>query len=101
MAKKDFISAIDIGTTKIVAMIARKTEDGRFEILGVGNAPSSGVKRGMVVHIDETASAISLAKQQAEEQAGCCGGTFRIKPSCFQFYAFRRRVRRRNQRGAR
>jgi cell division protein FtsA len=70
MAKKDFISAIDIGTTKIVAMIARKTEDGRFEILGVGNAPSSGVKRGMVVHIDETASAISLAKQQAEEQAG-------------------------------
>lgn len=70
MAKKEFISAIDIGTTKIVAMIARKTEDGKFEILGMGNAPSSGVKRGVVVHIDETVSAIELAKQQAEEEAG-------------------------------
>ena len=70
MAKREFISAIDIGTTKIVAMIARKTEDGKFEILGMGNAPSSGVKRGVVVHIDETVSAIELAKQQAEEQAG-------------------------------
>jgi len=70
MAKKDYISAIDIGTTKIVAMIARKTEDGKFEILGMGNAPSSGVKRGVVVHIDETVAAIELAKQQAEEQAG-------------------------------
>ncbi|MFA6127537.1 MAG: cell division protein FtsA [Bacteroidales bacterium] len=71
MAKKEFISAIDIGTTKIVALIARKTEDGKFEVLGMGNAPSSGVKRGVVVHIDETVSAIELAKQQAEEQAGC------------------------------
>jgi cell division protein FtsA len=71
MAKKiDFISAIDIGTTKIVALIARKTDDGKFEILGLGNAPSSGVKRGVVVHIDETVSAIELAKQQAEEQSG-------------------------------
>lgn len=70
MAKKEFISALDIGTTKIVALIARKTPEGKFEILGLGNAPSSGVKRGMVVHIDETVSAIKLAKQQAEEQAG-------------------------------
>jgi cell division protein FtsA len=71
MAKKEFISAIDIGTTKIVAIIARQDEDGRFEILGMGNAPSSGVKRGVVVHIDETVMAIRLAKEQAEEEAGC------------------------------
>jgi len=70
MARKEFISAIDIGTTKIVAMIGRKAGDGSFEILGMGDAPSSGVKRGVVVHIDETVSAIELAKQQAEEQAG-------------------------------
>ena len=70
MAKKDFISVIDIGTTKIVAMIARRTPDGKFEVLGLGNAPSSGVKRGVVVHIDETVSAIALAKSYAEEQAG-------------------------------
>jgi cell division protein FtsA len=70
MAKKEFISAIDIGTTKIVAMIARKTGNGKFEILGMGNAPSNGVKRGVVVHIDETVSAIELAREQAEEEAG-------------------------------
>jgi cell division protein FtsA len=70
MAKREFISAIDIGTTKIVAMIARKTDDGKFEIMGMGNAPSSGVKRGVVVHIDETVAAIELAKSQAEEQSG-------------------------------
>lgn len=70
MAKKEFISAIDIGTTKIVAMIARRTAEGKFEILGLGHAPSSGVKRGVVVHIDETVSAIRLAKQQAEDQSG-------------------------------
>jgi len=70
MARKEFISAIDIGTTKIVAMIGRKAGDGSFEILGMGDAPSSGVKRGVVVHIDETVSAIEMAKQQAEEQAG-------------------------------
>ena len=70
MARKEIISAIDIGTTKIVALIARKCENGKFEVLGLGNALSSGVKRGMVVHIDETVSAIELAKQQAEEQSG-------------------------------
>jgi len=70
MAKREIISAIDIGTTKIVAMIAGRTDDGKFEILGMGNAPSSGVKRGVVVHIDETVSAIELAKEQAEEKAG-------------------------------
>ncbi len=70
MSRKEILSAIDIGTTKIVALVARKTEEGTFEVLGLGNAPSSGVKRGMVVHIDETVSAIELARQQAEEQSG-------------------------------
>ena len=71
MGKRDqIISAIDIGTTKVTAVITRKVEDGRFEILGLGAAPSTGVKRGVVVNVDETASAISKAVEEAEKGAG-------------------------------
>lgn len=70
MGKRDIISAIDIGTTKVVAIIAEKTEGGKYQILGLASAPSSGVKRGVVVHIDETVSALKLAVEQAEDAAG-------------------------------
>ncbi len=70
MSRKDIVSAIDIGTTKIAALIARRSGAGRFEILGLGNAPSNGVKRGVVVNVDETVSAIDLAVDQAEKSAG-------------------------------
>lgn len=70
MGKHDQIfSAIDIGTTKVTAIMTRKNEKGRFEILGLGTAPSTGVKRGVVVNLDETASAINLAVAEAEKQA--------------------------------
>ena len=68
--KEQVISAIDIGTTKIVAIICRKNEEGKFDVLGMGQAPSSGVKRGVVIHIEDTVKAISTAKNIAEEQAG-------------------------------
>lgn len=64
------IAVIDIGTTKIVAIIGTKNNDGRFEILGFGKAPSMGVKRGVVVNIEETAKAIKQAVTQAEEMSG-------------------------------
>lgn len=67
--KEQIISAIDIGTTKIVAIICRKNEKGKFDVLGMGQAPSSGVKRGVVVHIEDTVKAIELAKNAAEAQA--------------------------------
>ena len=69
MAKREIISAIDIGTTKIVALIMQREEDGKFSILGLGKAPSNGVKRGVVVHIDETVQAITSAREQAEKMA--------------------------------
>ena len=69
MSKEQIISAIDIGTTKIVAIICRQNEDGKFDVLGLGQAPSSGVKRGVVVHIDDTTKAIETARKQAETQA--------------------------------
>lgn len=65
-----FVAAIDIGTTKIVAVIGRKISKGKFEILGIGNSPSFGVKRGVVLNIEETVNAIRTAVTQAQEQAG-------------------------------
>lgn len=61
---------LDIGTTKIVAMIGRKNEYGKLEILGVGKAKSLGVKRGVVDNIMQTISSIQQAVAQAEEKSG-------------------------------
>lgn len=71
MSKRpDYIAAIDIGTTKIVAIIGRKTASGKLEVLGMGKSPSKGVKRGVVLNIEETASAIQDAVDVAEEKSG-------------------------------
>ncbi len=69
--KEDFVAAIDIGTTKIVAIIGKKNKNGKLEILGIGNSASSGVKRGVVLNIDKTVSAINEAVKQAEESSKC------------------------------
>lgn len=68
--KEQIISAIDIGTTKIVAIICKRNENGQFDVLGMGNAKSNGVKRGVVIHIEDTVKAIEEARKVAEEQAG-------------------------------
>jgi len=68
--KEQIISAIDIGTTKIVAIICRMNEQGKYDVLGMGHSPSNGVKRGVVIHIEDTVSAISTARAEAEQQAG-------------------------------
>lgn len=69
-SKNNFIAAIDIGTTKIVAIIGKKTDDGKVEILGMGKSPSKGVKRGVVLNIEETVNAIHSSVKEAEEMAG-------------------------------
>jgi cell division protein FtsA len=65
----EIISAIDIGTTKIVAVIGKKEIDGKFRILGLGKAPSKGVKRGNVLNIEETVKSIKQALAIAEQRA--------------------------------
>ncbi|OBX22484.1 MULTISPECIES: cell division protein FtsA [Bizionia] len=57
---------LDIGTTKIVAMIGRKNEYGKVEILGIGKSKSLGVHRGVVNNITQTIQSIQLAVQEAE-----------------------------------
>lgn len=61
---------LDIGTTKIVAMVGRKNEHGKLEILGVGRAKSLGVHRGVVNNITQTINSIKEAVAQAEADSG-------------------------------
>ena len=70
MQKDKIIVGLDIGTTKICAIIGRKNEYGKLEVLGMGKAVSDGVIRGIVTNIDKTVHAISKAISEAEEQAG-------------------------------
>ncbi|OSY87429.1 cell division protein FtsA [Tenacibaculum holothuriorum] len=61
---------LDIGTTKIVAMIGRKNEYGKLEVLGIGKAKSLGVKRGVVNNITQTIQSIQQAVDEAESVSG-------------------------------
>jgi len=69
-SNNDFVAAIDIGTTKIVAIVGKKNEKGQLNILGMGNTPSKGVKRGVVLNIEETVSSIQMAVEEAQKAAG-------------------------------
>lgn len=64
------IVGLDIGTTKIVAIVGRLNEHGKVEILGYGKADSIGVQRGVVTHIPQTTDAIIKAVQEAERTSG-------------------------------
>ena len=67
--KDQIIHAIDIGTTKIAAIAAKRNQYGKIEILGIGNSPSFGVKRGVVINIDRTVHAIQKAVEECEKQS--------------------------------
>ena len=69
MEKHNISVGLDIGTTKIVAMIGRKNEYGKVEILGVGKSKSLGVHRGVVNNITQTIQSIQQAVQEAETAA--------------------------------
>ncbi|MBN1953243.1 MAG: cell division protein FtsA [Bacteroidales bacterium] len=68
--KVNYVAAIDIGTTKIVALVGKVNENNRLEILGMSKTVSKGVKRGVVQHIEETVSAIRHTVEEAEKQSG-------------------------------
>ncbi|HOU98896.1 MAG TPA: cell division protein FtsA [Bacteroidales bacterium] len=70
MSSNNIISVIDIGTTKIVALVGKKEENGTFSILGLGHVESRGVTRGNVLNIIETVKSIKTAVEIAEKQAG-------------------------------
>ena len=70
MEKENIAVGLDIGTTKIVAMIGKKNEYGKLEILGVGKAKSLGVARGVVNNITQTIQSIQQAVLEAENKSG-------------------------------
>ncbi len=70
MSASKIAVGLDIGTTKIVAMIGRKNEYGKLEITGNGKAKSLGVHRGVVTNITQTIESIKQAVEDAENQAG-------------------------------
>jgi len=70
MQNDKIVVGLDIGTTKICALVGRKNEFGKLEILGMGKAISEGVVRGIVSNIDKTVDAIKKAIRMAEEQSG-------------------------------
>lgn len=65
------VCALDIGTSKVVALIAEIDESDKINIIGVGSQPSRGLKKGVIVNIDATVNAIEKAVNQAEQMAGC------------------------------
>ena len=70
MEQENIAVGLDIGTTKIVAMIGRKNEFGKMEILGIGKSKSLGVHRGVVNNITQTIQSIQQAVQDAESSSG-------------------------------
>lgn len=67
---ENIVVGLDIGTTKICAMIAARDADNNINILGIGKAENEGMARGTVTHIEKTVRAIELAVNDAERQSG-------------------------------
>ncbi len=70
MGSERVVCGLDIGTTKICALICRPVSEGDDEIIGVGTAPSEGLKKGVVVNLEKTIGSIQRAVSSAEEMAG-------------------------------
>ena len=68
--RENLIVGLDIGTTKICAIVGAMTEEG-LDIVGIGTSPSRGLRKGVVINIESTVNAIRKAIQEAELMAGC------------------------------
>ena len=73
MAKenRNLVVGLDIGTSKVVALVAELAADGTLEVLGMGNHESKGLKKGVVVNIESTVAGIQRALEEAELMADC------------------------------
>jgi cell division protein FtsA len=68
---RNLIVGLDIGTSKVVALVGEVGLDGSIEVLGIGSQPSRGLKKGVVVNIESTVQSIQRAVEEAELMAGC------------------------------
>lgn len=67
----NMVVGLDIGTSKVVAIVGQPTDDGGIEIAGIGSHPSHGMKKGVVINIESTVQSIQRAIEEAELMAGC------------------------------
>jgi cell division protein FtsA len=70
-AEKNLIVGLDIGTSKVVAIVGEVKPDGEIEVIGIGSHPSRGLKKGVVVNIESTVQSIQRAVEEAELMAAC------------------------------
>lgn len=70
MSQRRIITGLDIGTTKICAIIAEVNDNEILDIIGIGTSPSVGLRKGVVVDIDDTVNSIESAIEKAERMAG-------------------------------
>ena len=68
---KNLVVGLDIGTSKVVAIVGDITPEGNLDIIGVGSHPSRGLKKGVVINIDSTVQSVQQAIEEAECMAGC------------------------------
>lgn len=68
---KRMIVGLDIGTSKVVAIVGEIGPEGEIEVVGIGSHPSKGMKKGVVVNIESTVQSIQRAVEEAELMAGC------------------------------
>ncbi|HIF18141.1 MAG TPA: cell division protein FtsA [Cycloclasticus sp.] len=68
---KNLIVGLDIGTSKVAAIVGEITPDGSIDVIGIGSNPSRGLKKGVVVNLESTVHSIQRAIEEAELMAGC------------------------------
>src|SRR5688572_27541617 len=68
---RNLLVGLDIGTSKVVAIVGECAPDGSIEVIGIGSHPSRGLKKGVVVNIESTVQSIQRAVEEAELMAGC------------------------------
>ena len=71
ISQNEMLVGLDIGTSKVVAVVAEATPEGDIEVVGLGSQPSRGLRSGVVVDIESTTQAIKKSIQEAESMAGC------------------------------
>ena len=68
---RNLIVGLDIGTSKVAAIVGELNEDGEIEVIGIGSTPSRGLKKGVVINLEATVISIQRAIEEAELMAGC------------------------------
>ena len=70
MSRAAVVAGIDVGSSKVCAVIGEAQREGRLHLIGVGVAPSKGIRRGVVVNIEQAVESIAAAVEKAERASG-------------------------------